>query len=142
MATFVPLHMYEEELKIIINNCNTILYKPGIKVEISQSNFTNQELIDWCSQNTINCFLYNREHLFNSGLCATTDQAIMSERPLLVSKDRTFRHIHKYLNYYPNISIKEAIETTLDGVKKMKSEWSSENFKNKFENILFNINLI
>jgi FkbM family methyltransferase len=137
MASYVPINNYDNELNKIITNCKNILQKPGIKIEISKHNFSNQELIDWCSQNTINCFLYDREQMFQAGLCATADQAIIAERPLLVSKDMTFRHIHKYLNYYPNISIKEAIETTLDGVKQMKTDWSSENFNHKFEKVLF-----
>lgn len=134
-ASYVP--NTSNEINHIVEKCKNILVKPGINVIISQHNFTNQELIDWCSQNTINCFFYNREHLFSSGLCATADQAIISERPLLVSKDRTFRHIHKYLDYYPNISIKEAIDKSLDGVKKMKTDWSCDIFKCKFEKILF-----
>lgn len=134
-ATYVPNS--QTEINNIILQCKNVLYKPDIIIQLSNKNFTEQELIDWCSQNTINCFLYNREHIFNSGLCATTDQAIISERPLLISNDKTFRHIHKYLDYYPNISIKDAIESTSDSVKKIKEEWSSKNFQNKFQNILF-----
>jgi FkbM family methyltransferase len=135
-ATYVPNNL--EEIQNIISSCKNILTKPNIKLEITHNNFTDKELVEWCSKNTINCFLYEREHLFTSGLSATTDQAIISERPLLVSKDVTFRHIHKYLDYYPKISIKQAIENTLDGVKKMKEEWNCEIFRNKFLYILFN----
>lgn len=74
--------------------------------------------------------------MFASGLSAVTGQAISSGRPLLVTSDSTFRHIHKYINYYPNISIKEAIEQTQSGVLQMKEVWSCYNFLLKFENIL------
>ncbi len=142
----IPFATYVPDSQLIINDviqtCNAVIKNPKIKLEITHNNFTKQELINWCAQNTINCFLYNREHLFSAGLCATTDQAIVSEKPLLVSNDSTFRHIHKYIDYYPNISIKQAILQTQDGVKRMKQEWSSKNFTNKFENILFKYNKI
>jgi FkbM family methyltransferase len=133
-ATYIPDN--ESRINYIISSCKSVLKNPKIKLEITNFNFSKEELIKWCSENTINCFIYEREHLFTAGLCATTDQAIVSERPLLVSKDITFRHIHKYIDYYPNISIKQAIENTIDGVKKMKEDWSSKKFLQKFEHIL------
>jgi hypothetical protein len=134
-ASYVP--NYNSEINSIKELCNSIITKPNIKLEITSINYTKEELINWCSQNTINCFFYERENIHTSGLCATTDQAIVSEKPLLVTKDRTFRHIHKYIDYYPNIGIKVAIDKTKDGVKKMKNDWSSEKFRSKFEKILF-----
>ena len=76
--------------------------------------------------------------MYSCGLAAVTDQAILSEKPLLVSDDITFRHIHKYIDCYPNIGLKEAIEKTKTGVLQMKQDWSSENFLEKFEKILVN----
>jgi FkbM family methyltransferase len=134
-ATYVPNN--EEMINEIITQCNSILINPKIKLNITHNNYTKEELINWCAQNSINCFLYDREEIFTSGLCATTDQAIVSEKPLLVSKDITFRHIHKYIDFYPNISIKEALNQTKYGVQKMKEDWSYKNFVNKFQKVLF-----
>ena len=120
----------------IINKCNQIIRKPGIKLKITTDNLSKIELIKLCSTKTINCFFYNRESMFRSGLAAVTDQAISSGRPLLVTSDRTFRHIHTYLDYYPNIGIKEAIKKNKEGVLKMKNDWSQKNFLLKFEQIL------
>ena len=122
--------------------CKKIIKKPGILIKITSLNLTKEELIKLCSEKTINCFFYNRNHLFSAGLSAVTDQAISSGKPLLVTGDRTFRHIHKYIPYYPNITIKKAIEITKEGVLKMKNDWSSNNFCLKFENILFNNNYL
>jgi hypothetical protein len=133
-ATHVPDN--EHRINEVISSCKSILKNSKIKLEITHFNFSKEELIKWCSENTINCFIYEREHLYDAGLCATTDQAIVSERPLLVSKDIAFRHIHKYIDYYPNISIKQAIKNTIDGVKKIKVDWSSKKFLQKFEKIL------
>ena len=133
-ATYVPNNI--ANIPFIKNICLSKITKPGIILEFTNIAYTQKELINWCSQNTINCFFYSRNHSHSTGLAAVANQAIASERPLLVTNDPTFRHIHKYIGYYPNISIKQAIEQTLDGVLKMKKDWSSDNFLKKFENIL------
>lgn len=133
-ATYVP--NYEILMNEIIINCKNTLKKEGITLKITQDNLSKKELIKICSTKTINCFFYNREHICPSGLAAVTDQAVSSGRPLLVTNDSTFRHLHKYIDYYPLITVKEAIEKTRDGVLKMKDDWSSSNFLEKFEKIL------
>ncbi len=136
-ATYIPDN--KSYIDNVINKCNEVVSSnnnPNIKLEITHTNFIKEELIYWCSQNTINCFFYDRNKSHPTGLCATADQCIIAERPLLVTGDNTFRHIHKYIDYFPNISIKESIEQTIPGVLKMKEDWSSQNFTEKFENIL------
>jgi hypothetical protein len=135
-ATYVPQDMHDSIIHSIHNECNKIIIKKGIQLKITHDNLSKEELIKLCSKQTINCFYYNREHIFLAGLAAVTDQAISAGRPLLVTGDRTFRHIHKYIDYSPNISIKEAIKKTQQGVLLMKSDWSSANFLLKFEKIL------
>ena len=71
---------------------------PGTEVRITEDYMTKPELITWCSQNTLNCFLYDRDL---PGLAATTDQCIVSGRPLAVSDNETFRHILQYIKPYP-----------------------------------------
>jgi hypothetical protein len=134
-GTYVPNHIHDREINAIINTCKNILKKPRIFFRITSENYSKDELILLCATKTINCFFYNRNHLYSAGLSAVTDQAISSGRPLFVTNDSTFRHINKYINYHPNIGIKKAIETTQEGVLKMKEDWSNKNFLKKFENI-------
>ncbi len=122
----------------VIADFNTLIsgfnIKNGIKVELSNHYFTKNELINWCAQNTLNVFLYNRR--IGNGLSATTDQAIASGRPLAISTNPTFRHIHTYIKPYPYLSLKESIETTITLVKKIQNDWSQLNFIQQFENVL------
>jgi FkbM family methyltransferase len=107
--------------------------KEGIEVIITHDFMSKFELIEWCGQNTLNCFLYDRNQ---PGLAATTDQAITSGRPLITSKNNTFRHIQKYIKPFPYQSLKEAIETTAPIVEQIQIDWSPEKFREKFENVL------
>ena len=106
---------------------------PGIDVLITEDYMTKPDLIRWCSQNTLNCFLYDRDL---PGLAATTDQCISSGRPLAVSTNETFRHIHQYMKPYPERSLQESITLSGEEVKKMQYDWSPEQFMYKFEQVL------
>ncbi len=107
--------------------------KHGIEVIISHDYMSKNELIKWCSQNTLNCFLYDRNL---PGLSATTDQAIVSGRPLGVSENETFRHILKYIPPYPAISLKESINKSIPWVRQMQNDWSPERFADIFNDML------
>jgi hypothetical protein len=109
------------------------LAKKGVEVITSHEFMSKEKLIYWCSENTLNCFLYDRNM---PGLSATTDQAITSERPLSVSANPTFRHITKYLQPYPKLSLRGAIDSSIPVVKRMKEEWSAKSFQSLFEKML------
>lgn len=138
---YVPEYVYCCVLNELLDEINKMNLKPGVTFNVTNDVLSKSEVVDFCRKNTINCFFYNRntENIgyVGAGLAAATDQAITSERPMIVSSDPTFRHVHKYLDCYPNISIKEAIEKNQAGVLQMKRDWSSANFLKKFENILF-----
>lgn len=107
--------------------------RQGIEIVATRDFMTKQELIKWCSQNTLNCFLYDRN---SPGLSATTDQAISSGRPIAVSANQTFRHIHSYIEPYPLQSLSKSIETSSPRVRQMQNDWSPKNFASKFEQLL------
>lgn len=107
--------------------------KKGIEVIVTHDYMSKEQLINWCSENTLNCFLYDRNM---PGLAATTDQAIVSGRPMAVSKNDTFRHILAYLPPYPDRSLKQSVAASVTSIKQMQKDWSQENFALKFEAML------
>jgi methylglyoxal synthase len=112
--------------------------KEGVDVIITHDYMTKDELIEWCSQNTLNCFLYNRNM---PGLSATTDQAISSGRPLAVSDNETFRHITQYIKPYPYRSLKESIAVSSAEVLQIQKDWEPVNFAKRFEQVLADFDL-
>ena len=107
--------------------------KPGIEVVVTHEFMSKPELIKWCAANTINCFFYDRNM---PGLAATTDQAIASGRPLLISKNNTFRHIQQYIKPFPYQGLRDAIETTPEKVSRIRHDWSPAQFRRRFETVL------
>ena len=108
--------------------------KGGISVWITHIYMNKQELVNWCAQNTLNIFLYDRDL---PGLAATTDQCIISERPLAVSDNNTFRHITKYLYPYPLFSLKDSINMSKGTVQEIKKIWSKDKFRTRFEEVIY-----
>lgn len=137
----IPFAQYwsegESYAKQLAEMCETRA-KDGIDVTVTHDYMTKAELIQWCSQNTINCFFYDRNV---PGLAATTDQAIASGRPLLISKNNTFRHIQKFIKPFPYQTIREAIESTEENVSNIQLSWSPIKFRERFEYVLDECNV-
>lgn len=130
-GTFIPESEYYA--KFLGNLCKKTA-NSGIEVIITHEYMSKQELVNWCASNTLNCFLYDRNM---PGLAATTDQCIISGRPLSISDNDTFRHIKQYLPSYPEWSLKDSIEKSVPIIDKMKHDWSLEIFNKTFENLLY-----
>jgi hypothetical protein len=144
----IPPGTFTEDIFYKLHNQNYAEYlsklcsriaKKGVTVQVTRNYMTKDELIEWCGCNTLNCFFYNR---MQPGLSATTDQAISSGRPLVISTNPTFRHIHPYVRPYPFRTLKEAIELSQPEVLRMQRAWTPENFAKKFESVLDDFHVI
>lgn len=107
--------------------------KPGIEVRFTYDFMGPDELVDWCEANDLNCFMYTR---CQPGLSATTDQAIISGRPLLTLSNDTFRHIHKYIPPYPVWSLRDAMDRSVPSVRRLQQDWSTDAFGQTFHRML------
>jgi hypothetical protein len=143
----IPLGTYAEDAFWDLHQQNYADYltdsckktaKEGVEVIVTRDYMSKEKLIEWCGQNTLNCFLYNRKQ---AGLSATTDQAISSGRPLAVSENNTFRHITAYIKPYPYRSLKGSIAESQTEVLQMQKDWAPANFAKKFEIVLADFNL-
>jgi glycosyltransferase involved in cell wall biosynthesis len=124
--------------KYIEQTCKKIA-KPGIEIRFTYDFLSPEELLAWCATNDLNCFMYTRAQ---PGLSATTDQAVMSGRPLLTLSNETFRHIHYYIPPYPLMGLREAIESSSPLVRKIQRDWSRESFNNTFHRMLSRFGLL
>lgn len=130
----VPRPIHDRVVGEVWSSYFSLDKKSNIRFEFTEHEFSDQELLEWCAQNSINVFLYNRDH--ETGLAAVGDVAVAAGKPILVSSHATFRHLHKYIGVFPTIGIREAVEKNGAGVLQMREDWSHEKFLNKFESIL------
>lgn len=132
VATYCSMDMYNQ----IVKTCTSV-YAPNIILEITNNFLSDNELINWCYENTLNCFLYHRNSYTDfPGLAAATDQAIISGKPLAVSSDTTFRHIHRYIDPYPTRSLKDSINLSSKEVKRIQQDWNFDKCQIRLKEIL------
>jgi hypothetical protein len=124
-STYDP---YGTRSQQIDENLKRIPKKPGIRLEISHEFFSNDRLLDFLAQNSINVFLYDPFELeaMRGGISSAIDQAISVKKPIAITNNLLFRHLFhinpsiivNYKNYkkiYKNIKwiIKITIKTIL-----------------------------
>ena len=130
-TTLSNLKTYAERLKR--------LAKSNVDVRFSYDYMPKKDLISWLSEHHANCFPYYRSR---PGLSAVTDQAIEANRGIIITECNTFRHLHKYISHYPTQSYEELAVSTLPGVRQMQEDWSPQNFKKQFTNLLIENHII
>lgn len=106
----------------------------NVDLRITHDYMSKPDLIKWCSQNTLNVFPYHRNL---PGLSAVTDQAIVAGRGIAITDCDTFRHMNKYISYYPKETYLQLSKSTLPGIKQMQEDWSNDKFVAQFDKLLF-----
>ena len=108
--------------------------RDNVELQITHNFYNNEELIDWCAQNTVNAFFYQRKIL---GIAAAPDQAVASGRPIAVVDNPTFRHIYKYQKPYPQMNLRETIKNGVKYTKQIQNDWSHDVCRNRLTEIIF-----
>lgn len=117
-----------------IEMCNNVSRKPGIQVIITHDFMTDDQLLNWLSQHTINLFLYDT--MYGRGPASVIDYALAVDVPIGISDSYMFRHLyHDEICVYKT-PIKDIIKNGLSIVNQYKEEWSHDNLRNKMCNYL------
>ena len=144
----IPSSTYADDATCGLHRTNYAAYladlcrcvaNPGIHIQFTSDFLSKEQLIRWCARNSLNCFLYHRDQ---PGLAATTDQAIASGRPLAISANETFRHIHAYVKPYPFQTLRQSLENSTPSVLQMQHDWAPQAFARKFEGVLADFSLL
>jgi len=87
----------------IVAHVNSIITKPGIKIEVSNDWLDEQGIVNWLAQNTVNCYFY--DYLDGAGMSGSIDYAIAAKRPIAMKKSHQFK---PYWNLEPTILIEQS----------------------------------
>jgi hypothetical protein len=118
-----------EHINQRINEVRSIITKPGIQVEFSHHMMDTQELVNWLSQNTINCYLYDYEH--PAGLASAPDYALAAKRPIAVSNNmmlKNFRSCVPSVILDEPYTLKQIIQNGIEPLKGLHQDYSKESF--------------
>ena len=119
IATYVPAG--QDYIELIRRNITSLSSR--LELEIEQQYCSQAELVEWCRGNTLNAFLYDRDM---PGLSAVPDQAVAAGRPIAVSTNETFRHVHPYVHPYGQQTLRGCIEQSQIGVPLMQRDWADK----------------
>lgn len=124
--------------KAYARSCQELITKPGIKLSITHDFLSQEEVLDFLSQNTINCFFYEQNN--NRGISSVTDLALAVDKPIAITKSYMFRNIYSTT---PSICIEDQslhtiIKNGTSPLKAFKEEWTPENLCWDYERICSN----
>lgn len=111
--------------------------KPSVQIELSTGFLSQENLVYWLSQNSVNAFLYNDQP--GRGISSAADFALASRRPVAVSNSYMFRHIRgDERNLVEKTSLKQIIKNGTAHLQKFYEEWSEETVAERYYQILKN----
>ncbi len=120
----------------VAQRCQQLIVKPGIKLSLSHDFLSQEQLLDFLAQNTLNAFFYEKYDY--RGISSTIDHALAVKRPIAITKSNMFRHI---LSAKPSIciedsSLKQIIDNGIAPLVPFYNEWSEANFILDYERML------
>lgn len=124
------------EAYAIAHRCKDLIVKPGIKLLLSHNFLSQEQLLDFLAQNSINAFFY--EENIGRGISSVIDYALAVQRPIAITKSNMFRHI---LSTYPSICIedsdlKQIMHNGFEPILQYYKEWNEPNLIWDYERII------
>ena len=134
----IPVAHYDpNNMQTIINMKNKCLQqktKEGIKIMITHTFFSNDDILRFLASNTMNIFLYDKMN--GRGNSSTIDYALSVKKPIGISDSYMFRHIYNDKICLYNTSIAECLQTSTEYCNQYLEKYSHINIINKFKDII------
>jgi len=124
----------ENNINTVSKLCNSINKKPGIKLMITHTFLTNEEVLLFLTTNTCNIFLYDK--LEKRVISSVIDYAISVNKPFIISDSYMFRNIYSDDICVYKTNIRDAIEHSKKRLPNLLEKYSNKNLIDKIENII------
>lgn len=124
------------EARTIARRCKELIVKPGIKLILNHEFLSQEQLLDFLAQNSINAFFYEENK--GRGVSSVIDHALAVQRPIAITKSNMFRHIS---SAYPSIciedsSLQEIMKNGCEPLLQFFREWCEPNLIWDYERIV------
>lgn len=112
-----------------------MITKPGIQVESSHEFWPDDKIVEWLSENDVNCYFLDR--LENSGIASSPDYAIAARRPIAITQSCMLMHMW---DLEPTICIektnlKTIIKNGIEPLKPLYEKYTHSNVINDYLDI-------
>jgi hypothetical protein len=111
-----------------------LVWKKGIRLEVTHHYLTDAELLDFLAKNSINAFFYDQ--YLGRGISSVTDYALAVGRFLALSTSSMFRHLNRNPSLQIELrSLKELLSIDQRYLDRIASSWCEENLIWDYERI-------
>lgn len=117
----------------ILDQVRSIITKPGIKIEVSHNFMTDEEIVKWLNENTVNC--YFNDYLDGAGIATSPDYALSARKPIAVTRSHQFRHMWnlKPTILIENTTLKAIIANGIAPLKPLYDRYTNEALVHGYE---------
>lgn len=120
--------------------CGMMVMGTGVTLEISHDFLPQPQLLDWLSQNDINCFLRDTNTGWR-GVSSAPDAALAVRRPIAVNRCSAFRHLH---STNPSICIEDSsltdiVRQGLNPLIPLYQAWAPEVVREQVESVILGL---
>jgi hypothetical protein len=116
----------------VIAACRRLNVKPGIKLNITQSFLTNDEILTFLAGNDINAFLYSDN---GEGLSSAVDYALSVKRPMMITDCQMFRHFKMNEIAAECNTTMSIYNRGLQPLEKVREDWATEKLINQMDEV-------
>jgi hypothetical protein len=126
----------EKQSPQLFDEWRKIIHKSGVHLNITNNYFeTEEEVIDFLAQNTINIYFY-QAHTPYLGVGGSADLAISAQSSLAVNATHMYRHIHSHLGFYEQYGNLRAFLNNAAKVREVYESWSPQRMTRDYKLIL------
>jgi hypothetical protein len=139
----MPFAHYDPNAKynfnLVYSKCLNNNIKSGIKLMVTTSFCSNEDILYFLKSNSMNIFLYDK--MDGRGISSVIDYALSIDTPIGISDSYMFRHIYSDDICLYKTSINDCFQNSLSILTKYKQEYSNHNLISKFEKIINKTNI-
>jgi hypothetical protein len=112
-----------------------VIYKPNVRVEVTNHFLDDHGIVDWLGQNTINCYFYDYQD--GAGLSSSVDYALACGRPMAVTRSHQMRHLWDIESIQiEKSSLKQIIDQGTSMLEPLYKAYSKESVWQDYTNML------
>jgi SAM-dependent methyltransferase len=119
----------------IAAQCKELIVKPGIELQLSHEFLSQNQLLDFLAQNSLNAFFY--DEIKGRGISSVIDFALAVQRPIAITNSSMFRHI---ISTSPTICVEESsliiiLQNGAEPLSRYRLDWNEANLTWDYERI-------
>lgn len=126
--------------KAMADRCRALVKGKYVTLEISHDFLPQPELLEWLSQNDINCY-FRDVAVGWRGVSSAPDCALAVRRPIAVNRCTAFRHLH---GLSPSIEIEDSsltqiISNGLNPLVPLLQKWDAQTVRNDVDKVILSL---